>query len=141
MALPESNNQEQVSVAAQAFMQAGLQEALIQLLEETVLPHNFLRRNSSLSINRTLQNLLIITAIKVLFFPCLLRQLSESQHVEAPLKASSCVSDSPAERTLLLDATCLTALSRRCHAGKELMPLLAKACRNCEVQVQRAHPI
>ena len=58
-ALPESKNPEQVSVAVKAFMQAGLQAELIELLEKIVL------QNSSFSNNHNLQNLLIITAIKV----------------------------------------------------------------------------
>ena len=59
-ALPESRNPEQVSVAVKAFMLAGLQGELIELLEKIVL------QNSSFSNNHNLQNLLIITAIKVL---------------------------------------------------------------------------
>ena len=62
-ALPESRNPEQVSVAVKAFMQAGLQGELIELLEKIVL------QNSSFSNNHNLQNLLIITAIKVLKLP------------------------------------------------------------------------
>ena len=62
-ALPESRNPEQVSVAVKAFMQAGLQGELIELLEKIVL------QNSSFSNNHNLQNLLIITAIKVCL-PC-----------------------------------------------------------------------
>ena len=58
-ALPESRNPEQVSVAVKAFMLAGLQGELIELLEKIVL------QNSSFSNNHNLQNLLIITAIKV----------------------------------------------------------------------------
>ncbi|DBA67143.1 hypothetical protein WJX79_007694 [Trebouxia sp. C0005] len=57
-ALPESRNPEQVSVAVKAFMLAGLQGELIELLEKIVL------QNSSFSNNHNLQNLLIITAIK-----------------------------------------------------------------------------
>lgn len=60
-ALPESRNPEQVSVAVKAFMLAGLQGELIELLEKIVL------QNSSFSNNHNLQNLLIITAIKVSF--------------------------------------------------------------------------
>lgn len=59
-ALPESRNPEQVSVAVKAFMLAGLQGELIELLEKIVL------QNSSFSNNHNLQNLLIITAIKVM---------------------------------------------------------------------------
>jgi len=47
-----------VSVAVKAFMAAGLQAELIELLEKIVL------QNSSFSNNHNLQNLLIITAIK-----------------------------------------------------------------------------
>ena len=63
-ALPESKNPEQVSVAVKSFMQAGLQAELIELLEKIVL------QNSSFSNNHNLQNLLIITAIKVRKQPC-----------------------------------------------------------------------
>ena len=70
-ALPESRNPEQVSVAVKAFMLAGLQGELIELLEKIVL------QNSSFSNNHNLQNLLIITAIKVTLqllapMPCIL---------------------------------------------------------------------
>ena len=61
-ALPESKNPEQVSVAVKSFMTAGLQAELIELLEKIVL------QNSSFSNNHNLQNLLIITAIKVSLF-------------------------------------------------------------------------
>ena len=63
-ALPESKNPEQVSVAVKSFMQAGLQAELIELLEKIVL------QNSSFSNNHNLQNLLIITAIKVNRWGC-----------------------------------------------------------------------
>ena len=63
-ALPESRNPEQVSVAVKAFMLAGLQGELIELLEKIVL------QNSSFSNNHNLQNLLIITAIKVTIASC-----------------------------------------------------------------------
>jgi clathrin heavy chain len=62
-ALPESKNPEQVSVAVKSFMTAGLQAELIELLEKIVL------QNSSFSNNHNLQNLLIITAIKVMSSP------------------------------------------------------------------------
>ena len=58
-ALPECRNPEQVSVAVKAFMAAGLQSELIELLEKIVL-----MANSSFASNHNLQNLLIITAIK-----------------------------------------------------------------------------
>ena len=70
-ALPESRNPEQVSVAVKAFMLAGLQGELIELLEKIVL------QNSSFSNNHNLQNLLIITAIKVTLHDlCLLLTLT-----------------------------------------------------------------
>ena len=46
-------------MAVKSFMSAGLQSELIELLEKIVL------QNSSFSNNHNLQNLLIITAIKV----------------------------------------------------------------------------
>lgn len=58
-ALPECRNPEQVSVAVKAFMAAGLQSELIELLEKIVL-----MANSAFANNHNLQNLLIITAIK-----------------------------------------------------------------------------
>ncbi len=57
-ALPESKNPEQVSVTVKAFMTAGLPHELIELLEKIVL------QNSAFSNNPSLQNLLILTAIK-----------------------------------------------------------------------------
>jgi clathrin heavy chain len=61
-ALPECKNPEHVSVAVKSFMGADLQAELIELLEKIVL------NNSSFSNNHNLQNLLIITAIKVRWF-------------------------------------------------------------------------
>ena len=43
-ALPESKNPEQVSVAVKAFMQAGLQAELIELLEKIVLQNSRLQQ-------------------------------------------------------------------------------------------------
>ena len=60
-ALPEYKNPEQVSVAVKAFMTAELPGELIELLEKIVL------QNSAFSGNPNLQNLLILTAIKVPF--------------------------------------------------------------------------
>jgi clathrin heavy chain len=57
-ALPEYKNPEQVSVAVKAFMTAELPGELIELLEKIVL------QNSAFSGNPSLQNLLILTAIK-----------------------------------------------------------------------------
>lgn len=57
--MPESKNPEQVSVAVKSFMSAGLQAELIELLEKIVL------QNTNFASNHNLQNLLIITAIKV----------------------------------------------------------------------------
>ncbi len=58
-ALPESRNPEQVSVAVKAFMAQELHSELIDLLEKIVL------QNSAFSNNANLQNLLILTAIRV----------------------------------------------------------------------------
>lgn len=60
-ALPESRNPEQVSVAVKAFMAQELHSELIDLLEKIVL------QNSAFSNNANLQNLLILTAIRVSF--------------------------------------------------------------------------
>jgi clathrin heavy chain len=57
-ALPESTEQDQVSIAVKAFMNANLPHELIELLEKMVI------ENSQFSGNRNLQNLLILTAIK-----------------------------------------------------------------------------
>ena len=57
-ALPESKHPEMVSTCVKAFMAAGLQAELIQLLEMIVL------QESAFSGNTNLQNLLIITALK-----------------------------------------------------------------------------
>lgn len=58
IALPESQDPEDVSMTVKAFMAADLPNELIELLEKIVL------ENSSFSDNRNLQNLLILTAIK-----------------------------------------------------------------------------
>ena len=93
-ALPESKNPEQVSVAVKSFMNAGLQAELIELLEKIVL------QNSSFSNNHNLQNLLIITAIKV-GFDVLLDDGAKracqcvcccSQHIQCNLSLSSFLS-------------------------------------------------
>ena len=58
VALPETSDPEDVSVAVKAFMNADLPEELLELLEKIVLD------NSNFSENRNLQNLLFLTAIK-----------------------------------------------------------------------------
>nr|WQA41800.1 clathrin heavy chain [Paramoeba perurans] len=58
VALPESDNPDEVSAAVQAFMAADLQSDLIELLEKVILD------TSKFSSNPTLQNLLIVTAVK-----------------------------------------------------------------------------
>lgn len=57
-ALPESKNVDEVSATVQAFMEAGLPNELISLLEKIVL------HNNEFCSYKKLQNLLIITAIK-----------------------------------------------------------------------------
>mmetsp|Transcript_60475 Transcript_60475/g.187310 ORF Transcript_60475/g.187310 Transcript_60475/m.187310 type:complete len:1025 (-) Transcript_60475:91-3165(-) len=57
-ALPESTNADEVSATVKAFIAADLPNELIELLEKIVL------HNSDFSKNKTLQNLLILTAIK-----------------------------------------------------------------------------
>jgi clathrin heavy chain len=59
-ALPETNNAEDVSTTVKAFMEAELPNELIGLLERIVLHST----NSNFSNNKSLQNLLILTAIK-----------------------------------------------------------------------------
>lgn len=59
-ALPETQDPEDVSITVKAFMAADLPHELIQLLEKLVL------EGSSFNENRNLQNLLILTAIKVM---------------------------------------------------------------------------
>lgn len=58
-ALPETQDPEDVSVTVKAFMAAELPNELIELLEKIIL------EGSAFSDNRNLQNLLILTAIKV----------------------------------------------------------------------------
>ncbi|XP_012589734.1 PREDICTED: clathrin heavy chain 2 [Condylura cristata] len=58
MALPETQDPEEVSVTVKAFMTADLPNELIELLEKIVLD------NCVFSEHRNLQNLLILTAIK-----------------------------------------------------------------------------
>lgn len=57
-ALPESKNADEVSLTVKAFMEANLPHELIELLERIVL------HNSGFGNNESLQNLLILTAIK-----------------------------------------------------------------------------
>ncbi|KAI3653844.1 hypothetical protein MP228_001791 [Amoeboaphelidium protococcarum] len=58
VALPESQDPEDVSLCVKAFMAADLPNELIELLEKIVL------ENSIFSDNKNLQNLLILTAVK-----------------------------------------------------------------------------
>jgi clathrin heavy chain len=57
--LPECTDPDDVSAAVKAFMGADLPNELIELLEKIVL------ENSAFNDNKTLQNLLIFTAVKV----------------------------------------------------------------------------
>jgi clathrin heavy chain len=59
-ALPESKKPEEVSCAVKAFMVANLPNELIELLEKIVLDNP----NSDFGRNKSLQNLLIVTAIR-----------------------------------------------------------------------------
>lgn len=61
-ALPEVKNPEEVSSTVKAFMAADMPNELIELLEKIVLDS----KNTEFSENRNLQNLLILTAIKVI---------------------------------------------------------------------------
>lgn len=61
-ALPEVKNPEEVSTTVKAFMNADMPNELIELLEKIVLDS----KNTDFSENKNLQNLLILTAIKVL---------------------------------------------------------------------------
>ena len=55
--LPQTRNPDEVSVTVKAFIEAGLQSELMDLLEKLVL------HNNEFSKNKSLQNLLILTAI------------------------------------------------------------------------------
>ena len=57
-ALPETKNVDEVSLAVRAFIDADLPNQLIELLERIVL------HNSDFAENQSLQNLLILTAIR-----------------------------------------------------------------------------
>jgi hypothetical protein len=59
VALPESIDPEDVSLTVKAFMNADLPIELIELLEKLIL------ENTAFSDHKVLQNLLILTAIKV----------------------------------------------------------------------------
>lgn len=59
-ALPECTDPEDVSITVKAFMAADLPNELIELLERIVL------EDSAFNDNKTLQNLLIFTAVKVI---------------------------------------------------------------------------
>ena len=58
-ALSETQDPEDISVTVKAFMAADLPNELIELLEKIVLD------NSAFSEHRNLQNLLILTAMRV----------------------------------------------------------------------------
>lgn len=58
VALPESQDPDDVSITVKAFMENDLPNELIELLEKIVM------ENSAFSDNRNLQNLLILTSIK-----------------------------------------------------------------------------
>lgn len=57
-ALPETKNVDEVSVTVSAFIEAHLPNQLIELLERIVL------HNSDFADNKSLQNLLILTAVR-----------------------------------------------------------------------------
>jgi clathrin heavy chain len=59
-ALPETTDPEDVSVTVKAFMAANMPSELIEILEKLVL------EGSAFNENKNLQNLLLLTAIKVL---------------------------------------------------------------------------
>lgn len=59
-ALPESKNPDEVSTTVRAFMTADMPNELIELLEKIVIEG----KDSAFSQNKSLQNLLLITAIK-----------------------------------------------------------------------------
>lgn len=71
-ALSETQDSEDISVTVKAFMAADLPNELIELLEKIVLD------NSAFSEHRNLQNLLILTAVRVSFviLPYLFNQIS-----------------------------------------------------------------
>lgn len=58
-ALPESTAPTEISATVYAFVAANIPNALMELLEKIVL------HNSAFAQNKSLQNLLILTAIKV----------------------------------------------------------------------------
>ncbi|TIC24772.1 clathrin heavy chain [Wallemia mellicola] len=58
VAIPESQNPDDVSVAVKAFMTAGLQQELVDILEKIIL------NPTTFSDNGSLQNLLLLTAIR-----------------------------------------------------------------------------
>lgn len=85
--LPVTRNPEEVSVTVKAFIDAGLQADLMDLLEKLVL------HNSEFSRNKSLQNLLILTAItadpkKVKGF------LNKLDSYEGPTLAEKCIENS-----------------------------------------------
>jgi clathrin heavy chain len=59
-ALPETTDPEDVSVTVKAFMAANMPSELIEILEKLVL------EGSAFNENKNLQNLLLLTAIKVI---------------------------------------------------------------------------
>jgi clathrin heavy chain len=97
--LPVTRNAEEVKVAVRAFIEAGLQSDLMELLEKLVL------HNSEFSRNKNLQNLLIITAMtadpkRVKGF------LTKLDSYDAPEIAIKCLeSDLPEEAYFIYDKT------------------------------------
>jgi ABC-type uncharacterized transport system permease subunit len=84
-ALPETQDPEDVSITVKAFMAADLPNELIELLEKLVL------EGSAFSDNRNLQNLLILTAIKVGYFFFFFIQFTVNKDTYLILSAGHCL--------------------------------------------------
>ena len=69
--MPECTDPEDVSITVKAFMAADLPNELIELLERIVL------EQSAFNDNKTLQNLLIFTAVKV-------KKKKETEYIHSP---------------------------------------------------------
>ncbi|ORX62733.1 clathrin heavy chain [Hesseltinella vesiculosa] len=85
-ALPESTDPDDVSATVKAFMAANLPNELIELLEKIVL------ENSAFNDNKTLQNLLIFTAVKA-DRPRVIDYISRLDNYDANDVAEVCVGE------------------------------------------------
>ncbi|KAI9323711.1 hypothetical protein BX666DRAFT_1889687 [Dichotomocladium elegans] len=93
--LPESTDPEDVSATVKAFMAANLPNELIELLEKIVL------ENGAFSDNKTLQNLLLFTAIKA-DKTRVMDYINRLDNFDAPEVADVCIGEELFEEAFIL---------------------------------------